>query len=78
LSSKRRIRREHLLQPERYEVLRLRRISGKTGERPNFQGERSMSVGERSMSVGERSISIGERGKNSGAGAASAASPAKF
>jgi hypothetical protein len=48
---------------ERYVIARLRRASGKTGER--------------SKSEGERSNSESDRGKTSGAGAASAASPAK-
>jgi hypothetical protein len=47
---------------ERYEAARLRRASGKTGERSNMEGERSNFEGE--------------RGKNFGAGATSAASPA--
>jgi hypothetical protein len=48
----------------------LRGASGKTGERSTSQGERSKSEGERSNSEGDR-------GKTPGAGAASAASPAK-
>jgi hypothetical protein len=48
---------------ERYAAKRLRRASAKTGESSNSEGERSNS---------ER-----DRGKNVGAGAASAASPAK-
>ena len=47
----------------RYAAARLRRASGKTGDRSNFEGDRSTSEGD--------------RGKSLGAGAASAASPAK-
>ena len=54
---------------------RLRRASGKTGERCTSegerctsQGERCTSQGERSNSEGERSNSEGERGKTDGAG----------
>jgi hypothetical protein len=49
--------------PERYAAVLLRRASGKTGERSNFEGDRSNS---------ER-----DRGKNSRAGAASAVAPAR-
>jgi hypothetical protein len=55
---------------ERSAVARLRRASGKTGERSNFEGERSNVEGERSNFEGDR-------GKSSRAGAASAVSPAR-
>jgi hypothetical protein len=61
---------DHSLWYDRLEELResyaaafLRRASGKTGERSNFEGERSNFEGERSNFEGDR-------GKSFGAGAA--------
>ena len=53
---------------ERYAATRLRRVSGKKGERSNSEGERCNSEGKRSNSQGERSNSEGERSNSEGDG----------
>jgi hypothetical protein len=51
---------------ERYQAARLRRASGKTGERSNSEGDRSNSEGDRGKTAGDGSKSVGDARKTDG------------